>query len=209
MQQSKSKMKKLDRNNHGTKKTGVVRIIGGNMRGRKLHFATVSGLRPTLDRIRETLFNWLARDIVESQCLDLFSGSGALGFEAVSRGAMDVTLVEASAKVSRDLKSNIENLSINNAKVVNMEAARFLSLNKKKFDLVFLDPPFGKGLLGEVFDDLKPHLAPDAIVYVEQEISSGSFEPGADWEQLKYKKTGSFSYALYSQSGSNNQTESD
>jgi len=177
--------------------SGIVRIIGGTMRGRKLRFHTVDGLRPTLDRVRETLFNWLARDIAGSRCLDLFAGSGALGFEAASRGAKSITLVERSAKVARDLKNNCQLLSADNIHVINQEAARFLTTNEEKFDLIFLDPPFGQGLLNRLFDDLLPHLNANALVYIEQEKNEQTFVPNSNWTQLKFKTTGSFSYALY------------
>jgi len=176
---------------------GVVRIIGGKMRGRKLYFTPIDGLRPTLDRTRETLFNWLARDISNSYCLDLFSGSGALGFEAASRGARQVTMVECSANVARDLNSNCQLLKSSNIEILNLEAVRFLASNENKFDIVFLDPPFGKGLLSDIFDRLTPHLNPEALVYVEQEKSASPFLPGENWQQVKFKKTASFSYALY------------
>ena len=167
------------------------------MRGRKLRFQTVNGLRPTLDRVRETAFNWLARDIGGSRCLDLFAGSGALGFEAASRGAEHVTLVEQSNKVAKDLKSNQQLLKADNISVINTDCIRFLKQNQEKFHLVFLDPPFGKGLLQSSFELLTPHLTDDALLYIEQENSEQEFRPGSPWLQLKYKNTGSFSYALY------------
>ncbi|TQV88154.1 16S rRNA (guanine(966)-N(2))-methyltransferase RsmD [Aliikangiella coralliicola] len=195
MQQSKPKKPPEQRKSNQS--NGIVRIIGGEMRGRKLRFATVEGLRPTLDRIRETLFNWLAKDIYGANCLDLFAGSGALGFEAISRGAKQVTMVERSAKVVRDLKSNSELLNTSNIKVIQLDSHRFLKTNQQKFDLVFLDPPFGKGLLKDTLRDLKPHLNHDGLVYVEQESQASEYTPEKEWESIKYKKTGSFSYALY------------
>ena len=179
------------------KSSGVVRIIGGEMRGRKLRFNASEGLRPTLDRVRETVFNWLARDLPGRNCLDLFAGSGAMGFEALSRGAAQVYLVEKSAKVVRDLKHNCELLAAKNVRVVNLESAVFLKSNEQKFDVVFLDPPFGKGLLKETLDALIDHINDDALIYIEQEKSAQEFIPDDKWLQLKYKKTGSFSYALY------------
>lgn len=193
---SKQKTKKVV-NKKNSQDRGVVRIIGGSMRGRKLHFSTVDGLRPTLDRIRETVFNWLARDIGQSQCLDLFSGSGALGFEAASRGAERVTMVENSAKVVNDLRSNAQILSCSNIQVIQSTAIQFLQENKARFDIVFLDPPFGKGMLAEIFDNIKEHLNPDAVIYVEQEKSASAYEPDADWNVIKLKRAGSFSYGLY------------
>ncbi|WP_196139071.1 16S rRNA (guanine(966)-N(2))-methyltransferase RsmD [Aliikangiella sp. G2MR2-5] len=176
---------------------GVVRIIGGEMRGRKIHFSQVSGLRPTLDRIRETLFNWLAHSIHGATCLDLFAGSGAIGFEAASRGAKKVTLVEKHRKVVSQLKENASKLQTNTVYVVQDDASDFLKRNKEEFNLVFLDPPFNQGLLSETFNALVPHLSPDAIVYIEQERSEQAFVPPTPWQTLKFKQTGSFSYALY------------
>jgi 16S rRNA (guanine966-N2)-methyltransferase len=192
-----SKRKKAGSSMQNNLSKGVVRIIGGQMRGRKLHFSTVAGLRPTLDRIRETLFNWLARDINNAQCLDLFAGSGALGFEAASRGAAQVVMVEASAKVIVDLKRNCKLLNVDNIKLVNLEAAKFLETSNQKFDLVFLDPPFGKDMLAKTLELLQPKLAPNALVYIEQESSDSPFIPDKHWQQLKFKQTASFSYALY------------
>lgn len=188
---------KIHKKSNNAHSNGVIRIIGGNMRGRKLKFSDSEGLRPTLDRIRETLFNWLARDIYNSHCLDLFAGSGALGFEAASRGAKQVTMVELSAKVTKDLKSNCQLLKAGNIEVVNQPADRFLQMTQQKFDLVFLDPPFGKNLLKETLERLVPNLVPDALIYIEQEHASFPFVPGQKWQQLKFKKTASFSYALY------------
>lgn len=185
------------KNKKAQKKQGEVRIIAGSMRGRKLHFSAAEGLRPTLDRIRETLFNWLAKDIHNSVCLDLFAGSGALGFESISRGAKAVFLIEDSSQVVKDLHANAKSLNNDNLHIKNMSANQFLSDNKQKFNIVFLDPPFGKGLLEETLKLLQPHLAPDALVYIEQEKTSTAYVPNKDWQQVKFKKTASFSYALY------------
>ena len=181
----------------GQSGSGVVRIIGGSMRGRKIRFASGEGLRPTLDRIRETVFNWLARDISGRKCLDLFSGSGALGFEAVSRGAEEIYFVEKSKSAAKSLKENCNLLKLDNAKVIQADALSFLSKNQTPFDLVFLDPPFGKALLQATFDKLVPHLTEDALIYIEQERSQDEFIPDSPWQQLKFKSTGSFSYGLY------------
>ncbi len=179
------------------KNNGVVRIIGGNMRGRKINFEDSDGLRPTLDRIRETLFNWLAADIYGKNCLDLFSGSGALSFEAVSRGANSVCMIEKNKKSALNLQKNCETLKINNASIINASAESFLNENKQKFDLVFLDPPFGLSLLEPTFKLLTPHLNEDSIIYLEQEKSNHEFKLPDPWQQQKYKSTGKFSYALY------------
>ncbi|TQV72286.1 16S rRNA (guanine(966)-N(2))-methyltransferase RsmD [Aliikangiella marina] len=193
MQQSKPKQQ----SKQSKSGAGTVRIIGGSMRGRKIRFSGADGLRPTLDRVRETVFNWLARDIAGSDCLDLFTGSGALSFEALSRGAGSVVMVEKNRKVAEALKVNCQSLNIQAAKVVNLDADKFLRHNSQKFDLVFLDPPFGKGLMQQTIDSLKPHLKSNALVYIEQEKSDQEYIPDDSFEPLKSKKTGSFSYSLY------------
>lgn len=194
MHQSKSRPNKRK----SQPSSGVVRIIGGTMRGRKIRFASGEGLRPTMDRIRETVFNWLAGEIAGKNCLDLFSGSGALGFEAASRGAASIHFIEKSKDAAQSLKENCKLLSLGNAKVHQGEAMTFLERNSEKFDLVFLDPPFGKNLLAPAFEKLQPHLSDDALIYIEQESSDSEFLPPKPWTQLKYKSTGSFSYGLYS-----------
>jgi 16S rRNA (guanine966-N2)-methyltransferase len=175
-----------------------LRIIGGSMRGRKITFAAEQGLRPTLDRIRETLFNWLTADIARANCLDLFAGSGALGFESLSRGAESVTFVDANSRVTANLKKNLAELKIDQAKVVTSTAEDYLKNNQQKFDLVFLDPPFDKGFLPNTLDKLIPHLNEDALVYVEQEISDSEPRYSEQWQVLKSKKTSRFVYQLLS-----------
>jgi len=173
-----------------------VRIIGGSMRGRKISFVEGEGLRPTLDRVRETVFNWLAADIAGATCLDLYAGSGALGIEAVSRGSSATTLVDSSIKVCQSLTENLKALDISNAEVCNLSAEQFLLNNTKQFDIVFLDPPFGKGLLKEILEKLKPHLTKNAVVYVEQENEKSTYVFSEEWELIKSKKTSSFLYEL-------------
>jgi len=196
MQQSKPKSQKSLKK-QGNQSNGIVRIIGGSMRGRKLRFSTVEGLRPTLDRIRETLFNWVSHEIKEANCLDLFAGSGALGFESISRGAASLIMVEKNTKVSQDLKKNCQLLALDNASVYNQSYTSFLKQNNTKFDIVFLDPPFGKNMLNDIEEKLTPHFSPNALIYIEQEKSNDEFEASSLWEKVKYKNTGSLSYALY------------
>ncbi|MDH5434158.1 MAG: 16S rRNA (guanine(966)-N(2))-methyltransferase RsmD [Gammaproteobacteria bacterium] len=174
-----------------------LRIIAGEMRGRKISFASAEGLRPTLDRIRETLFNWLAYDIHGSECLDLFAGSGALGFEAISRGAASVVMVDNNAQVCQKLKANQTLLKIENMEVINQSYAEYLNQNDKKFDLIFLDPPFHQNLLPVVFQSLHQHIKPNGLVYVEQEKQTALFEPDDKWLKIKNKQAGSFVYGLY------------
>lgn len=124
-----------------------VRIIGGSLRGRKLSFADLPGLRPTGDRVRETLFNWLQPLIEGARCLDLFAGSGALGIEAVSRGAAEVVLVDNAPAVIRQLEKNRSAFNLDRLTVVRADALQFLDRAPSPFDLVFLDPPFHGDLL--------------------------------------------------------------
>ena len=127
-----------------------IRIIGGSWRGRRVSFPDTPGLRPTPDRVRETLFNWLQPSIVESRCLDLFAGSGALGLEALSRGAREVVFVEKDPLTARALQAELTRLGGHpRARVMELGAARFLRVPGEPFDVVFLDPPFGIGALAE------------------------------------------------------------
>jgi 16S rRNA (guanine966-N2)-methyltransferase len=193
MQQSKPKLKKGS--NKGSSNSSV-RIIGGSMRGRKISFSSGQGLRPTLDRVRETLFNWLAGDINGSICLDLFAGSGALGFEAISRGAEQVYFVDSSSKATNSLSKNISQIGINNATVKSQTALQFLGANTTEFDLVFLDPPFGKDLLRDCLNGLVPHIGANTLIYVEQENEDSAHQLSDQWEVVKFKQTSSFTYQL-------------
>jgi 16S rRNA (guanine966-N2)-methyltransferase len=144
-----------------------LRIISGKWGGRKLRFTDRPQLRPTLGRARETLFNWLGTDLSGRRCLDLFAGSGALGFEAASRSADFVQFVEKDRLACSALRANAETLGASNTQVACMEAGRFLRSEHSLWDLVFLDPPFRSPLLGDTLSMLVPHLAANAIVYWE------------------------------------------
>ena len=150
-----------------------VRIIGGRHRGRRLHFVPGSGLRPTPDRVRETLFNWLQGDVNGARCLDLFAGSGALGIEALSRGAAHVTLVEANRNAARRLRENLDLLhEQDRADVLQCDALRLLATPPARaYDIAFVDPPFADDLLPQVCRLLEDGdwLASPAIVYLEQD----------------------------------------
>jgi 16S rRNA (guanine966-N2)-methyltransferase len=150
---------------------GHVRIIAGQWRGRKLAVADIAGLRPTGDRVRETLFNWLQADIAGSHCLDLFAGSGALGFEALSRFAASCTFVEPDLQAFRTLQHSVEGLGLGGderARLTQSTAGQFLAGNQQAFDIVFVDPPFGECLQWETIVALVPeHVASSALVYVE------------------------------------------
>lgn len=147
--------------------SGEVRIIGGRLRGSRLRFPSLPGLRPSSDRMRETLFNWLMHDTAGRACLDLFAGSGALGFEAASRGAAPVLLIERDPAAANALRANAERLDAR-VQVQSGDACAWLRLSPvQQYALVFVDPPFAAGLHAEVIRLLTPHLAPAAFVYLE------------------------------------------
>ena len=145
-----------------------VRIIGGQYRRRLLEFPGGAGLRPTPDRVRETLFNWLGQDLPGWACLDLFAGSGALGFEAASRGAARVVMIERDAQAVAALEKNRAVLGANQVEILRIDAQAWLAGNREAFDLVFVDPPFDSGLAEPVLADLARHLKPGGQAYVEQ-----------------------------------------
>ena len=157
----------------GKGRTNQVRIIGGKHRGRKLPVADAPGLRPTPDRVRETLFNWLGQNLTGWHCLDLFAGSGALGFEAASRGAASVILVEQSTSVVRGLQVAAGVLKDPAIRVVCADAVEFLkkSVALPPLDLIFLDPPYGQGWLDRIMMQVLPLLASDARLYIEAETA--------------------------------------
>lgn len=180
---------------------GEVRIIAGLWRGRKLPVLTSQGLRPTGDRVKETLFNWLMPYIVDSECLDCFAGSGSLGFEALSRQAAKVTFLELEKAVAQQLNKNIQTLKCaDRAQVVNQNSLQFLnqSQNQPHFDLVFLDPPFNFDLAEQAIAllDQNHWLRPQALIYVETEKDKGLNVPES-WALLKEKNSGQVSYRLY------------
>jgi 16S rRNA (guanine(966)-N(2))-methyltransferase RsmD len=150
-------------------KSNQVRIIGGQWRSRIVRFPGASTLRPTPDRLRETLFNWLGQDLDGRTCLDLFAGSGALGFEAASRGARQVVAVEQDGTVYRALDATREALSAQQVELRRGDALAFLRSDARRFDVVFLDPPFNFGWLPKVLPMLPTHLEVEARVYVEAE----------------------------------------
>ena len=150
-------------------KTNQVRIIGGQWRSRIVRFPDAQSLRPTPDRLRETLFNWLGQDLTGKTCLDLFAGSGALGFEAASRGARQVVMVEQNAGVYRALRETQTALAARQVEIVRAEAFGFLKTDVRRYDVIFLDPPFQLGWLPRLLPLLPVRLAPGARVYLEAE----------------------------------------
>ncbi|MCU6681034.1 MULTISPECIES: 16S rRNA (guanine(966)-N(2))-methyltransferase [Leclercia] len=178
---------------------GQIRIIGGQWRGRKLPVPDSPGLRPTTDRVRETLFNWLAPSMVDARCLDCFAGSGALGLEALSRYAASATLLEMDRSVSQQLQQNLASLKATHANVVNTNALAFLAQAGTPHDVVFVDPPFRKGLLEETLTLLENNgwLANDALIYVESEVENGLPPVPAHWDLHREKVAGQVAYRLY------------
>jgi len=174
-----------------------VRIIGGVHRGRKLPFADMPGLRPTGDRIRETLFNWLQPVIQGARCLDLFAGSGALGIEAASRGAGEVVMVDTASSVIRQLEKNKALLGLEHFSIVRADALQFLDQEPTPFDLVFLDPPFAGNLLQPLCHRLaKGWLADGARIYLEEDLSRPFPTLPEGWELIKEKQAGAVRYGL-------------
>lgn len=177
-----------------------LRIIGGRWRGRKLDFPDAEGLRPTPDRVRETLFNWLQNDIVGARCLDLFAGSGALGLEALSRGAARAVLVENSRPVAQQLDAHLRTLQCSDGIVVNMDAQTFLERGPgdARYNVVFLDPPFGKGLIKHCIKLLeeKHWLAKDALIYLEMERNLQTPDLPSNWKYTHERNAGQVNYYL-------------
>jgi 16S rRNA (guanine966-N2)-methyltransferase len=177
-----------------------LRIIGGEWRSRQIEFDDAPGLRPTPARVRETLFNWLQTDVTSSRCLDLFAGSGALGFEAASRGAASVIQVDNNSKTCQKLRENIAKLSATQIQVVQADAMEFLKINGEQlFDLVFLDPPFSQERIQPCCRQLIDcsRLAPYAKIYVESELNGKLDDMPANWRLLKQKTAGEVVYSLF------------
>ncbi len=178
---------------------GQIRIIGGQWRGRKLPVPDSAGLRPTTDRVRETLFNWLAPDIQQARCLDCFAGSGALGLEALSRHAASATLLELERPVAQQLEKNLVTLGAAHGKVINTNTLSWLAQPGEAHDLVFIDPPFRKGLLEQTISLLESQhwLAEGALIYVESEVENGMPPVPANWHLHREKIAGQVAYRLY------------
>lgn len=177
---------------------GRVRIIGGRWRGTRLPVADAPGLRPTSDRARETLFNWLQPELPGARVLDLFAGSGALGLEALSRGATEAMLVERDAGLAKGLQEAVQKLEGGGAaRVVRADALQFLAAPLHgRFNLVFLDPPFEASLWDAALAQLPAWLAEDALLYVESPVD-GYVEPGAGWVPHRESRTRDARHALY------------
>ena len=181
--------------------SGQLRIIGGRWRGRKFRFKAAEGLRPTPDRVRETLFNWLAADTPEARCLDLYAGSGALGLEALSRGAAFCRFVDVSKSGLSAIRQHLRELDCQRADYINADALDSLKPGNPEapFDIVFLDPPFGQSLLAPTLDALQSGnwLAPGAAIYVESSAHEHDLEDLPGWTAHRDKRAGDVRYRLF------------
>jgi len=188
----------------GNRGNNRVRLIGGSHGGRRLQFPAAMGLRPTADRVRETLFNWLQQDIAMARCLDLFAGSGALGFEAASRGAAHVTMIESQRNVFRALQQNFSLLQLEETvRLVNADALRWLRGSATQHQVVFLDPPFNRKLMQPVIDLLEQGgwLASKALIYLEQDVHDESPQLPDNWRIIRDKTAGQVRYQLAKRAG--------
>ena len=178
--------------------SGSIRIIAGKHRGRKLPVLMAEGLRPTTDRVKETLFNWLMPYIHNTNCLDCFAGAGSLGFEALSRGAAKVTLIELNKAAAKQLLANKQLLESNDVIVCNDNALNYLKApTSDKFDLVFIDPPFRQNLISKTCELLESDwLTEQALIYIEMEAEGDQPLP-KNWLLLKEKIAGQVAYRLY------------
>jgi 16S rRNA (guanine966-N2)-methyltransferase len=174
-----------------------LRIIGGAWRGRKLDFPAIEAIRPTPDRVRETVFNWLQNHIAGAHCLDLFAGSGALGFEALSRGATQVVFVERESRVVKYLRDTLQRLQ-GAGEAHESDALAWLTKHPQPFDIVFLDPPFADDMLAEVCRRLESGgwLAPSALIYLERAASNAALKLPINWELIKSNTAGQVGYHL-------------
>ena len=195
MKQPQNKQKNL------SKAPQKVRVIGGQWRGRLLPVAEADGLRPTANRVRETLFNWLQFDIHGRSCLDLFSGSGALGIEAASRGASKVTLVEKEAMIANSLRQQVSMLAATQTEVIQADALSFIKTCEQQYDLIFLDPPFQHFALNEVLDAVLAAgiINSDGMIYLEAERNGLPESLAQPWQWWRQAKAGQVEYGLIQQ----------
>ena len=193
---------KTTKNKAITKSTdGFIRVISGQFRGRKLPVKDVQGLRPTTDRIKETVFNWLMQDTRDANVLDCFAGSGGLGFEALSRFASTALFIELDPSAAKQLAQNIATLKLQNAQVRHTNSLSFLEQKNSNtpFDLVFVDPPFRKNLPQTSCNllEINNWLSEEALIYLEVESDLNTFKPPSNWLLIKEKKAGQVFCRLY------------
>ena len=181
--------------------TGSIRIIGGSHRGRKLPVLNAEGLRPTTDRMKETLFNWLMLDVRGATCLDCFAGAGSLGFEALSRGATMVTFMELDKQAAKQLLANASFLRYTPQEACIMRGNTLALLSKQSAaaDIIFIDPPFNQQLVQPCIDIIETQKLSKTgtKVYIEKEVNDNSVQIPANWRQLKDKSTQQVSARLY------------
>jgi len=180
-----------------SKSKHTIRIISGTHRSRRLPVLDIIGLRPTGDRLREVLFNWLQMDIVGKKVVDLCAGSGALGFEAASRGARYVDMVELDLQASTQLKKNTVDFAFNNVQIFNDSAQNFLAKNNDLFDVVFLDPPFSKNILQELTEMVSTVVVEGGFLYREYAISQEVMNLPNNWELYRQKTAGQVKIELW------------
>jgi len=199
--------KKTEKGRNSKVQTGSFRVIGGTWRSRRLTFPAIVGLRPTTDRVKETVFNWLSAYLPDANVLDLFAGSGSLGIEALSRGAKSVTFIEKDKQAAIAIRENFKLLGIQEnieTKVLNIDALTWLSSwdnanTSKAFDVIFIDPPFRKGLLNDCLSYLEQNhrLDKGTMVYLEREKEAIETCIPKSWTLLKEKVAGQVSYQLF------------
>ena len=182
-------------------KLNSVRNNAGEWRSRVLKFPDATGLRPTPERVRQTVFNWLGQDLTGFTCLDLFAGTGVMGFEALSRGATSVKLVEKSTPAYRALIENKQLLKADQAQILHQDAMQFVQGNSHKFNLIFLDPPYNLEWLPKILPLLSAHVSANGFVYVEAEYALDQAleampKLAADWKVIKQSKAGNVFYHL-------------
>ena len=171
---------------------GMIRIIGGIHRSRILQVIDADGLRPTSNRVRETLFNWLGQDLSGKKCLDLFAGSGALGFEAISRNAKSVVMIEKDSAVYNQLQKNMNILKIENLTIIRGESLHYLMNANDKFDVIFVDPPYSSELMSQALAMVSKYLTNNGVIFIEYK----NFPELTDYEILKSAKYGMVNFAL-------------
>lgn len=197
----KKRVKRQSNRNKANVAAGSLRIIGGDFRGRKLPVLMADGLRPTSDRVRETLFNWLQFDIAGVDCLDVFAGSGALGLEALSRGARAVFFLELNKENAQQIKQNLTTLDVSDSKVIQTDSLQWLKQTPPKvFDVFFLDPPFNQGLMQPAVDLIfQNHYVKNsqAWLYLEQEKSLDWPRFPDGWVCHREKTTAEVKYGLF------------
>ncbi|MFA3791512.1 16S rRNA (guanine(966)-N(2))-methyltransferase RsmD [Aliiglaciecola sp. SL4] len=181
--------------------TGSIRVISGKWRGRKLPVLEAQGLRPTTDRMKETLFNWLMPYVNESRCLDMFAGSGSLGFESLSRHASSATFIELDKVAAKLITSNLEKLKVEDqqTQVMQGNSLEVCSRLNHSFDLVFIDPPFNAGLVPKAIDVINQNnlVTTQSVVYIECEAQNQNYQVPDNWQCIKEKSTQSVSSKLF------------